>query len=131
MNLIINILFLLGVLIYGKKYANNFSNNVIYNNLLLIFIILSANFIYRIVVNIYLKKQHNIKDVINEAVTRSLIIIVSIIALNYLFTNPLLLSKLNINLDLQILKSEFPNAVATLIPYFLLHVTSCILVYDI
>jgi len=131
MNLIINIIFLLVVLIYGKKFARTFSDNVIYNNLILIGIISLANIAYRIIVNLYFKKPAIIIDIVTESMIRTLLILGGIITLNYLISNPSLLKRFNINIDFTPISGDFPVALASLIPYFLVKVGSCLFYYDI
>ena len=131
MNLIINLIFLLVVLVYGKKYANSFSSNLIYNNLILIAIIIFGNALYRVSVNLYLKQEHSVTNILTESLTRSLVIIGGIILLNYLFANPTLLSSFGITFDINSIKGDFSIALVSLIPYFLYKITYCLFVYDL
>jgi riboflavin transporter FmnP len=131
MNLIINLIFLLIVLVYGKKFANSYSTNLIYNNLVLIAILILANSFYRIAVNLYLKKEHSVTNIITESLTRSLVIIGGIILLNYLFANPTLLNNFGITFDIKNIQGDFSIALVSLIPYFLYKITYCLFVYSL
>jgi len=131
MNLIINIIFLLIVLIYGKKFARTFSDNIIYNNLILIGIISIANIAYRVIINLYFKKPAVIKDIITYSMIRSLLVLSGIIIFNYIVTNPNTLKKLGITFDFSTISGDLPVALVSLIPYFLVKVGSCLFYYDV
>lgn len=131
MNLIINIIYLLVVLIYGKKFARTYSDNLIYNNLILIGLLSVANIAYRVIVNLYFKKSTIILNVVTESMIRTLLVLSGIILLNYLVSNPQVLKNFGITFDFSTISGDLSIALASLIPYFLVKVGACLFYYDV
>lgn len=129
MNLIINLITLLAVLVYGKRFTDNFSDNKIISNLILVGIIIIANIVYRIITNLIHSKGLVVRDVINESLVRSIIVISGIIAVNFITSNPSLTSSLNF--DITRFDTEYGRHILSLVPYLVLRLPMILFAPDI
>lgn len=116
MNLFLKTIYLFFILLAGKIFVPKYIDGTINQNIAFVFILYFSNIIYRISVNYYFKKSGNLKDLAIEAFYRSVLVIVGIVSINYLISNPQILGKYGINIPDTNL---YTSSAVSLIPFVL------------
>jgi hypothetical protein len=116
MNLLVKTIYLFLLLLAGKMYVPKYIEGTIPQNLAFIVILFLGNIIYRISVNYYFKKSGSIKDLMVEAFYRTILVIVGIVAVNYLISKPEILGKYGIEVPSTNL---YTSTAVSLVPFVL------------
>ena len=98
MNLLIKLIYLFSVIIASRNIIPNYVLDENLQRIALVASIYISCIIYRIFINHYYKHSDSVKTIMTEALTRTLFVIVGMIATNYLMENPTILSNYGINL---------------------------------
>ena len=116
MNLLIKLLYLFLVIIMGKTMIPEFVQGTTNQNLAMIALLYFSNIIYRISVNYYFDKTDTIYNVAMEGIYRSVLVIVGIVLVNYLISNPEVLEAYGIEVP----KTDIYTSTAiSLIPFLM------------
>ena len=116
MNLLIKTIYLFLVLLAGKILVPKYIQGTMNQNGAFIVILYLANIIYRISVNYYFQKSGSIKDLALEAFYRTILVIVGIVLVNYLISNPEILGKYGIDVPSTNL---YTSTAVSLVPFVL------------
>lgn len=98
MNLLIKMIYLFAVLLAGKIYIPQKITGVMNQNIAMILLLYVSNIIYRIILNIIHKKKSTIKNLTKEALNKTILLIVGIVSINYLISNPEILGRYGIQI---------------------------------
>lgn len=115
MNLLIKMIYLFTVLMAGKIYIPIKVEGVMNQNLAMIALLYVSNVVYRIIVNRIFKKKFNIKNTAKEALNRTILIIVGIVAVNYLISNPEILGTYGIQIPYTDMKTSTALSLAPIL----------------
>lgn len=117
MNLLVKLVYLFLVLTVGKIYVPKYFDTTITQNISMVGLLYLANVIYRYSVNYYYKKNTKIYNLALDSVYQTTLVILSIVVINYLLSNPTMLSKYGINLPKT---DSYTNSALSLVPFFLI-----------
>ena len=98
MNLLIKILYLFCVIISSKIIIPKYINGNMNQQMAMLSILYLSNILYRLAVNYYYKKTTSIYNIAMEGIFRTIMIIVGIVLVNYLISNPQILNKYGIEI---------------------------------
>lgn len=117
MNLLVKLVYLFLVLTAGKIYVPKYFDTTITQNISMVGLLYLANLIYRYSVNYYYKKNNKIYNLALDSVYQTTLVILSIVVINYLLSNPTMLSNYGINLPKT---DSYTNSALSLVPFFLI-----------
>jgi len=98
MNLLIKIIYLFLVLLFGNMYIPKNFDGVAQQGMALSGLLYLAHVIYRVIVNRYFKVDESMYDIIIDGIYNTILVIVGIVVINYLITNPEILKQYGIDI---------------------------------
>lgn len=125
MNLLIKMLYLFFVIVLGKISIPKYINGTMNQNLSMVALLYISNVIYRITINYYYNKTDTFYNVTMEGIYRTIMVIVGIVAVNYLISNPEILNNYGIEVPST---NIYTSTAISLIPFI---VTKALLSPDI
>lgn len=114
MNLLIKIIYLFVVIVASKNLIPRFVQGTFKQNATMVAILFLANFFYRVSVNFYFQKKDSITNIALEGFYRTLLVIVGIVIVNYLISNPQVLGKYGIDVPKT---NVYSNTLFSLMPF--------------
>lgn len=116
MNLLIKTLYLFLILLIGKVLIPQQVQGTMNQNLAFIALLYVSNVIYRISVNYYFGKKTSLYNVAMESTYRTLLVVVGIVGVNYLISNPNILKKYGIDVPST---NIYTSTAVSLVPFLL------------
>lgn len=116
MNLLIKIIYLFIIIIAGKLFIPKYIDGTMNQNILMVALLYLSNIIYRFYLNYYFKKKDTIYNIAKEGFYRTILIIVGIVVVNYLISNPKTLESLGFEVPSTNL---YTSTAISLVPFLL------------
>lgn len=116
MNLLIKTLYLFIILLAGKVLVPKYVKGTMEQNVAFLGLLYLANVVYRVSVNYYFSKKTSLSDVVMESTYRTILIVVGIVIVNYLISNPQILKNYGIDVPET---NIYTSTAVSLVPFLL------------